>query len=116
MYEYRAFITKVYDGDTVTADIDLGFGLVQRGVKLRLCGINTPEIRGGTEATKAAARSARGFLAERVLMKDVTIRTFRDKTGKYGRYLARIILDDGTDINQLMVNSGHAVSYMAVKL
>jgi len=46
LYHYKAHITKVYDGDTVTADIHLGFNMVMRKQKLRLLGIDTPEIRG----------------------------------------------------------------------
>ena len=33
MYEYRAFVRKVYDGDTVTVDIDLGFDVVLKAQK-----------------------------------------------------------------------------------
>ena len=33
MYEYKAIITSVYDGDTVTANIDLGFGVVLKKTK-----------------------------------------------------------------------------------
>jgi len=38
-----------------------------------------------------------------------TIRTFKDSTGKYGRYLCEIILDDNTNINALLVEAGHAI-------
>ena len=44
-YEYRAIIIEVYDGDTVTADIDLGFNTWRMGEKLRLARINAPEVR-----------------------------------------------------------------------
>jgi len=90
MYEYRAFVTAVYDGDTLTVDIDLGFGVVLKKQKLRLKGIDTPELRGGTEETKALAREARDFVRERVLNKPVLLRTFKDKSGKYGRWLALV--------------------------
>ena len=43
-YFYHAKIVKVYDGDTCTCEIDLGFNITRR-VKIRLVGINTPEIR-----------------------------------------------------------------------
>jgi micrococcal nuclease len=45
MYTYRAKIISVYDGDTVTALVDLGFGITNK-IKIRLKGINTPEVRG----------------------------------------------------------------------
>ena len=45
-YIYKAEVVSVYDGDTITVDIDLGFNVVLRKQKIRLGGINTPEIRG----------------------------------------------------------------------
>ena len=38
MYEYNANIIRVYDGDTVWADLDLGFGLWMRNQAIRLRG------------------------------------------------------------------------------
>ena len=46
MYEYRAYVTKVYDGDTVTCDIDLGFGVLLKKQKLRLFGLNIYILKG----------------------------------------------------------------------
>ena len=46
MYEYRAKVRGVYDADTITVDIDLGFGIIYTGQKLRLLGIDAPEVRG----------------------------------------------------------------------
>jgi micrococcal nuclease len=43
-YFYKAKIISVYDGDTVTAVIDLGFEITKK-IKIRLYGINAPEIR-----------------------------------------------------------------------
>ncbi len=45
MYEYQARIISVYDGDTVNADIDLGLE-THRLIKIRLYGINAPEMTG----------------------------------------------------------------------
>jgi micrococcal nuclease len=42
LYHYRAVITDVYDGDTVTADVDLGFSVWIRGERLRLARIMRP--------------------------------------------------------------------------
>ena len=88
MYEYQAFVRDVYDGDTVTVDMDLGFDHLIRSMKLRLYGINTPELRGGTDEEKSKARKARDYLRLLVLHDNIIVKTIRDKTGKYGRYLA----------------------------
>ncbi len=45
MYEYKAKIIEVYDGDTFTFEVDLGFSITVKE-KIRLAGINTPEVRG----------------------------------------------------------------------
>ena len=45
-YIYKAMCVGVYDGDTVTLDIDLGFNHSMNNQKIRLFGINTPEVRG----------------------------------------------------------------------
>jgi len=46
-----------------------------------------------------------------VLDKKVTIRSYKDKQGKYGRYLANIIKEEGLEVNQWLVDNGHAVEY-----
>lgn len=113
MYEYQATVTKVYDGDTITVDLDLGFDHVIKNMTLRLYGINTPELRGGTNASKIDARKARDYLRELILDRDIMVRTIEDKTGKYGRYLAVIFLEGGVDnVNLHMIEQGYAEEYI----
>lgn len=107
LYEYRAEIVEVYDGDTVTANIDLGFNTWRMGERLRLYGVDTPEVRGAEREQGLVARDA---LRERILGQEVTICTIQDSTGKYGRYLAVIWLGD-EDINQWLLNEGYAEPY-----
>jgi len=126
MYTYNARVLKrsdVYDGDTVTMEVDLGFHVSMKKMKFRLYGINAPEIKGGTEETKAAARAARDRLRDLVVGRPLWIRTFAntenlDKQGKYGRWLCIIheydlLADDGSvdgiSVNQKLVDEGHAV-------
>ena len=45
LYTYRADVIEVKDGDSITLDVDLGFGL-SKEIEARLYGINAPEIRG----------------------------------------------------------------------
>lgn len=111
MYEYSAKCVSVYDGDTITVDLDLGFNTHRRGIKIRLLGINTPEIRGGTEATKAEGRRSRDWLEKKILDKEIVLKTYKDKKGKYGRWLGKIFLPGETDkasLNDQMVNLGLA--------
>ena len=46
MYEYKAIITYVYDGDTLTADVDLGFKMWAKKIKLRLLGVDERTLHG----------------------------------------------------------------------
>ncbi|EFO32518.1 thermonuclease [Roseibium sp. TrichSKD4] len=107
MYEYKAHVTSVYDADTITADIDLGFKAALKGVKLRLYSIDAPEMRG---QEKEQGRISRDWLRERILGKDVFVRTYKDQTGKYGRWLAEIYpLDDQRQsYNAMLVAEGLA--------
>lgn len=104
-YRYdNVLVTDVYDGDTITVKIDLGFHTF-REEKLRLFGINAPEMRG---AEKAEGTKSRDWLRERILDQVVELETIKDKKGKYGRYLA-IIYRDEVNINNEMVDKKLAV-------
>ena len=108
LYHYKALITAAYDGDTVTAEIDLGLKTLVKGEKLRLHRINTPEMRG---PEKEAGKVSRDWLRSRILGKEVIVETVKDKRGKYGRYLAEIWLEENgsfTNINDELVAQGLA--------
>ena len=107
MYEYKAFVRKVYDGDTVTVDIDLGFGVVLKSQKIRLLEINAPEVRGEQRPLGIKSRDA---LREKIGNKWVIIKTKKDKKGKYGRWLANIYLEDQC-VNTWLIKEGLAEAY-----
>jgi len=111
MYEYNVKITSVYDGDTVTGDIDLGFGIWIFKQKFRLLGIDTPEIRTKDQEEKKRAYAARDRLRELILGKTVRIRSFGK--GKYGRWLIEIWTDEKAtrSVNQMLILEDHAESY-----
>ena len=44
MYEYKAKLVRVVDGDTIDCEIDLGFDITVRQ-RVRFAGINAPESR-----------------------------------------------------------------------
>ena len=109
MFEYRARIVRVIDGDTVEADIDLGFQVSLRAT-LRLTGIDTPEVRGPDRAEGLAATEYLNLLLEKLAgpERQVTVRTQRDRTGKYGRYLGELVVGE-RNLNEALVLAGHAV-------
>ncbi len=106
-YVYRCRIERpedVYDGDTVTVVVDLGFSIHYGELTLRLYGIDAPEMRG---AEKEEGRKSRDWLRERLKDREFIVQTIRDRKGKYGRYLA-IIWVDGVNVNEEMVRLGLA--------
>ena len=112
MYEYRARIVRVIDGDTVEAEVDLGFHISSR-MSMRLFGINTPEIKGDSRPQGLAARD---YLTQLIdththVTNELTIRTQKDATEKYGRLLATLLADD-VNLNEALIAAGHAVVAM----
>lgn len=110
-YSYKAIVVSVYDGDSLTLDIDLGLGVWKKKQKIRLMGINTPEIR-AEERELGLVSKAR--VIDLVLNKEVIVQT--EKTGKYGRWLGTIwfLSDDGEwqNLNNLLISEGLAEVYM----
>ena len=108
IYTYKAKVTKVYDGDTITVDIDLGFGMIFSNQNIRLFGINAPEVRG---VSKPQGIISRDGLRKMILGKTITLQTIKDSKGKYGRYLGIIILPKGEseiNINDWLVENNLA--------
>lgn len=107
-YTYRAYISKVIDGDTVDARVDLGF-TVSVDVRFRLAGIDTPEIHSPDATVREAAQRAKQFTQANLLAKTVMLKS--TKADKYGRWLAEIFIDDTTTINQLLIENDLATPY-----
>ena len=108
MYEYRAFVTDVYDGDSITCDVDLGFGIWMKGQKIRLWGIDTPEIRGEERPDGLISQE---WLENKIYGKEIILKTYKDKKGKYGRWLGEVFLD-GVNLNQQLLEEGLAEPYL----
>ena len=126
MFEYKAIVKKVYDGDTITVDIDLGFNIWQKNQKIRLADINAPEIRGEEREQGLISRDKlREWLP---LGKIIRLVTLKDRKGKYGRYIGYVfpygddenfrhikeIVRNNTEMlsyNQRMIQEGFAKPY-----
>lgn len=108
-YVYRAHVTRVYDGDTVTATLDLGMNITRK-CSCRLSGVDTPEIRTKVAGEREAAYKARDRVRELVLDKWVTLHSI-EKPDKYGRLLVRVWTDEGVCVNDLLLEERLAVAY-----
>lgn len=103
-FEYDAKVLSVYDGDTITVQMDLGLGITKTEV-IRLYGIDAPELRG---QTKSQGMITRDSLRSWIMDKDIIVKTEQDKRGKYGRLLGTVILN-GENLNDKLVAKGLAV-------
>jgi len=117
MYEFRANLVRVIDGDTVVFDIDLGFSIWMQKESVRFAFIDTPEVRTRDLIEKAKGLAAKEFVQERcddLLAQGghFSLKTYKD-VGKYGRFIAEIMLNypDGEviNLNNLLLETGHAV-------
>lgn len=110
LYEYRAKVLRVVDGDTIYLSVDMGLETT-RILEVRLYGINCPEMHDtpAGPAAKAYTEAWLGFHAN--LDGWLLLRTIKDKREKYGRYLALVLDGDGEGacLNDMLVDAGHAV-------
>lgn len=110
MYQYKASITRVVDGDTAYAVVDLGFNTSLK-INFRLAFINTPELLSSDKYEMARAKLARDRLVELIEGKDVYLKSYRKD--KYGRWLGEFFLNenDKVSVNQQMIDEGFAAKY-----
>jgi len=104
MYEYRALVARVVDGDTVDLKVDCGFHIYHT-VRVRLAGLNAPEMK-----TQEGKDSKAWLMSHLPPDTEVIVKTFKDKQEKYGRLLG-VILKDLTNLNEELVKAGHATEY-----
>jgi micrococcal nuclease len=115
MYEYRARINKVVDGDTVDVDIELGFDIVLTSQRVRIMGIDTPESRTSDKVEKVFGLAAKNRLKELLgptaVLKTQIEKDGDDAKGKFGRILGDFIAPDGRMVTEVMIEEGHCVPY-----
>ena len=120
MYEYKAKVVHIVDGDTVDVDIDLGFGIWMKDERVRLMGIDTPESRTRDLVEKKFGLASKKRLTE-LLDADIVLRTQvnkdgEDMKGKFGRILGDFDVyyapqDRWMSATEIMILEGHAVPY-----
>lgn len=116
LYHYRFRVDRVIDGDTIVGKLDKGRNNFDEDVKIRLLGIQAPEItRAKTMEEKARGYTSKAFLKDLILNKWVVAQTHKmDNDDSFGRMLGDIYLplkDYDLHINQYMIEHGHAEPY-----
>ncbi len=95
-----ATVAYVIDGDTV---------ILENNEKIRLIGINAPEKESRGKAAEPFSLEAKLALSKLVDDVEVKVIIRKEKYDRYGRTLAYLELQDGTDIQQVLIARGYAV-------
>lgn len=104
MYNYKATVLRVVDGDTFDAIVDLGFNITKKQ-RFRLKDVDTPETwRPKTEAEREHGKLATAFVKNLIEEKQVILTSV--KAAVYSRYEAYVTIEDGSDLGTLIVDNG----------
>lgn len=95
-------VTKVIDGDTLT---------LNDGTRVRLIGVDTPELHHPTKPVQFFAEEAYKFTRKLAEGKKVRLAYDWQKIDKYDRTLAYVYLMDGTFINAEIIKKGYGFAY-----
>lgn len=111
MYEYKATVVSVIDGDTISLTIDLGFRTFMKA-NCRLHGVNAPELKSEDPNIRVGAMRSKQYIIDNV-KGDVQI--ISKKLDKYGRPLVDVYYGEKFDkhLNKELIDNGLAVVFMA---
>ena len=104
-----ALYLKNYDGDTIRFNLPGYPPIAGKDIRVRVNGIDTPEIKGKCKKEKYEARQARDMVAD-ILRKAEKITLKNMKRGKYFRIASDIIVD-GESLASMLVGAGMAIRY-----
>lgn len=102
-------VVNVVDGDTVDVEVDPGFRL-KTTVRVRLYGVDTPELHDHDGPTREAALAARTYMNKNHL--GALCRMATHKTDDFGRWLGLLYrYEDGGwyCLNERLIKLGYAV-------
>ena len=115
MYNYNAKCIKVVDGDTIDAEIDLGFD-IKVTKRIRLAGINAPESRTRNLVEKKLGLAAKEKLKDLLEGAANCFELESQELGKYGRVLGELFVKGHEkSVNELLKENGHAYEYHGEK-
>ncbi len=109
MYDYRSKVTRVIDGDTIEALVDLGFDTWKQ-VTIRFDGIDAWESRTRDDEEKVKGLAAKARLIELLENGGNEFLLQSHGVGKFGRCLGELFVD-GNSINKQLIEEGHAKDY-----
>ncbi|MDH4183655.1 MAG: thermonuclease family protein [Nitrospinota bacterium] len=102
----EAIVLKVFDGDTLLVESQ------EKRYKVRLLGIDTPEVDGPYTKAEPFGKAASQRTAQLALGRTVKLEYGGDSAwDRFGRLLAYVTLPDGTDLNRLLIQEGLAEAF-----
>lgn len=109
VWQYPAIIDRVIDGDTVVAHVQISAEEDRHGVSIRVEGINALEL------SEQFGGEARDYAAS-LLPIGTPVILVHHKREKFGRFLCRIVLPDGSDFSTLMLSklASDGITHLAV--
>jgi len=102
-------VISVYDGDTFRVNIDSLPPIVGKNIRIRVNGVDTPEIRGKCLYEKNLALKARDFVRGK-LANAKEIKLTNLQRGKYFRVVANVLVD-GVSLEKELLDNELAYSY-----
>lgn len=114
MYEYIIKLNRVIDGDTIVADIDLGFDVWLKDQYIRLSDLDAPELKSKDKLHRAAGLLAKTKLTEFLSSaRGLSLKSdkFEPEDDKYGRIIGTIVTDKDENVNDYLLNNKLAVFY-----
>ncbi|MCL1039469.1 thermonuclease family protein [Shewanella submarina] len=106
-------VVSIYDGDSITVNVDEWPPFLGEKITVRVKGIDTPELRGKCDMEIQQARMAKQFTVSKVRNANIITLSGIER-GKYFRVIADVSLD-GVDLGDLLLNAGLAIPYNGEK-
>lgn len=98
-------VTSIYDGDTITVELD---GVRE---KVRVVGVDTPELRTKCQSEKVLARRAKELTVATIRQgKVIELKAIKRNRDRYGRLLRSVIID-GKDLADTLIQEGLGREY-----
>lgn len=101
LYEYKAHVNRVVDGDTIDCLVDVGFHTFIKE-RFRFATINAPEM------STPEGVLVKKKVVELIENKDIEMKV--EEKDVYGRWLVTIFID-GMNLNDFMLKNGLAALY-----
>ena len=104
----KVSLASVYDGDTFRVHLNCKYRIFCKSIPIRVRGVDCPEIKGGSNETKALAKQAKKFTKNFLNSGKIILRNCgRDK---YFRLLCEVKVN-GQDLSTELIKAGYAMPY-----